>query len=183
MNPTRARRLAAIIPNALTGLRLVLAGLFPLVAPPWRVWTVLAAGASDALDGWIARRFGGTSWIGAVLDAVADKAFTVVVLGTLTWEGQLALWMTGLLLSRDIVVGLIYAYIVVTREWSVFRRVGVRLPGKITTVLLFAAMVLLLAAPQVAWWVVWPAMILSAGAAVDYALVFARALAARRTAP
>lgn len=182
METPSPRRFASVIPNALTALRLVLAGLFPLVAPPWRLWVVLLAGASDALDGWLARRFGGTSWLGAVLDAVADKAFTVVVLGTLTWEGRLALWHTGLLLSRDVVVALIYAYVVLTRQWGVFRRVGVRLPGKITTVLLFASMVLLLSAPRAAMWVVWPAMVLSAAAAVDYAVVFGRALAARRAA-
>ena len=58
---------------------------------PLAVWLVLehrlaeafflfvAAGASDAVDGWLARRNGGGNSVGALLDPVADKALLVTM--------------------------------------------------------------------------------------------------------
>lgn len=169
-------------PNALTLFRLVLAAWF-VVAEPWmRVWIVLAAGLTDLLDGLIARRFGLASWIGALLDAIADKAFTLTVLVSLTVWGELAPWQIVFLLSRDIVVGLIAAYGAAHQEWAVFKQVPARWPGKITTALMFALLVAATGLPEVKACVLWPTMAASVVAAVDYAGQFRRWLAARRAA-
>jgi cardiolipin synthase len=53
-------------------------------------WLFVAAGVSDALDGWLARRMGSNSAVGALLDPVADKALLVSVVG-----GVLALYVLG----------------------------------------------------------------------------------------
>src|SRR3954471_2296849 len=54
----------------------------------WAFWLFVAAGLSDALDGWLARRFGGNQ-VGAVLDPVADKALLVTMYVTLSVAGVL----------------------------------------------------------------------------------------------
>ena len=167
-------------PNALTVLRLGLAAWFPLAPEGWRVWVVLAAGLTDLLDGWLARRFGLSTWVGALLDAIADKLLTLVVLVSLGAWGELAWWQVGVLMSRDVVVGLVAAYGAQQREWDTFKRVAARWSGKITTALIFALMVAALGAPEAKVWILWPAMAASAVAAADYAWVFAGWLEDRR---
>ncbi|MBS0642938.1 MAG: CDP-alcohol phosphatidyltransferase family protein [Acetobacteraceae bacterium] len=66
-------------------------------------WLFLAAGASDALDGWLARRFGGNA-VGAVLDPVADKALLVTMYITLATVGVLPDWLTVLVVFRDVLI-------------------------------------------------------------------------------
>lgn len=96
------------IPNAITLLRILLA--FPLV------WLLLerqhalvlmlfaVAGASDALDGFLARRFDWGSRLGALLDPLADKILLVSAYLTLGWTGQLPAWLVGLVVLRDVVI-------------------------------------------------------------------------------
>jgi cardiolipin synthase len=66
-------------------------------------WLFLAAGLSDALDGWLARRFGGNA-IGAVLDPVADKALLVTMYVTLAATGALPGWLAILVVFRDLLI-------------------------------------------------------------------------------
>jgi hypothetical protein len=63
--------------GVLTLLRLPLAAAFAAVAsrPLWAMLVLLAAGVSDVLDGWCARRFHQQTRTGAVADAVMDKVF------------------------------------------------------------------------------------------------------------
>ena len=66
---TRARAAAPAwlraLPNVLTVLRIGMALAFPFVATSWRLALALAAGISDALDGWLARRFNAQTKLGA----------------------------------------------------------------------------------------------------------------------
>jgi len=66
-------------------------------------WLFVAAGLSDALDGWLARRYGGNS-VGAVLDPVADKALLVTMYVTLAVAGVLPNWLTILVVFRDVLI-------------------------------------------------------------------------------
>ncbi len=168
-------------PNALTGLRLVLACSFPFLAPGWRLWAVVASAVSDALDGVLARRLDATTWVGALLDGVADKAFTAIVIGTFAAESALAWWQAALLLARDATVVLIYACVAMRRKWGMFRTVAARPAGKLTTVLLFAYMIAALAWPEVGRWAMFAACAASVVAAADYLRVFLSALAAEHT--
>ena len=61
------------------------------------------AGMSDAVDGWLARRFGGNS-IGALLDPVADKALLVTMYVTLAVVQELPDWLAILVVFRDLLI-------------------------------------------------------------------------------
>lgn len=67
-------------------------------------WLFLAAGASDAVDGWLARRNGGGSSLGSVIDPVADKALLVTMFVTLAAIGVLPDWLTILVVFRDVLI-------------------------------------------------------------------------------
>ena len=56
-------------------------------------WIFVAAGISDALDGYIAKRFDRRTRLGALLDPIADKALLVGVYVTLGIAGQLPHWL------------------------------------------------------------------------------------------
>lgn len=62
------------------------------------------AGASDAVDGWLARRAGGGNTIGAVLDPMADKALLVTMYVTLAAIGEVPDWLAILVVFRDLII-------------------------------------------------------------------------------
>jgi cardiolipin synthase (CMP-forming) len=71
--------------------------------------TFLVAGVTDALDGLIARWTGQRTSLGAWLDPMADKLLlvTTFVVLTLPWiplTNHLPLWLTVLVISRDVVI-------------------------------------------------------------------------------
>lgn len=59
---------------------------------------------SDALDGFIARRFNQCTPLGALLDPLADKLLVACGILTLLWEGHFPLWLAGFVLLRDFVI-------------------------------------------------------------------------------
>ena len=87
-----------------------------LLAVPLIVWLILtgqwlgafvlfvAAGASDALDGWLARHHDMRTELGAVLDPLADKVLMVSIFVTLSARGELPLWIVILAVSRDVLI-------------------------------------------------------------------------------
>ena len=96
------------LPNALTGLRML------LVAP--LAWLILAhrydialvvaavAGLSDALDGFLAKHFGWQSWLGGILDPIADKLMLIACFVCLGLIGAHPEWLTWLVVGRDLVI-------------------------------------------------------------------------------
>jgi cardiolipin synthase len=66
-------------------------------------WLFVAAGLSDALDGWLARRHGPTR-LGAMIDPVADKALLVSMFVTLAVVQVLPDWLAILVVFRDAVI-------------------------------------------------------------------------------
>ena len=64
----------------------------------------LVAGVSDAVDGFLAKRFGMTTELGAYLDPLADKALIVSIYLTLGINGDIPLWLVILVVSRDILI-------------------------------------------------------------------------------
>lgn len=172
----RKRALAAgQIPNALSVLRLGIAIAFPFLAPGWwRLPIVLIGTLTDLADGIIARRLGVTSWVGGLLDAVADKALTLSVLVTLTIEHRLAWWHLALILSRDLAVLGIAGLAASARAWGAFTRMPSRWAGKTATALIFVTMLAALSVPGVVGWLAPIAGLASVVAAGDY-LACARA--------
>lgn len=64
----------------------------------------LAAGVSDAVDGFLAKRFGMASELGAYLDPLADKALIVSIYLTLGINNFIPRWLVILVVSRDIMI-------------------------------------------------------------------------------
>jgi cardiolipin synthase len=109
------------IPNFITIAR--------LLSVPLIIWLIIAdrfmdativfilAGLSDAADGFIAKRFGAASELGAYLDPIADKALLVSAFVTLGFKGALPAWLAVLVVSRDFLIigGIILAYMLATR--------------------------------------------------------------------
>jgi cardiolipin synthase (CMP-forming) len=96
------------IPNLITLGRIL---LVPIVV--WAIWSgamwaafvlFLAAGVSDAVDGYLAKRFSMTTVLGAYLDPLADKALIVSIYVTLGIIGEIPGWLVILVVSRDIMI-------------------------------------------------------------------------------
>lgn len=66
-------------------------------------WLFAAAGASDAVDGLLARHYGGNA-VGALMDPIADKALLVTMYITLASIGLLPGWLAVLVVFRDLVI-------------------------------------------------------------------------------
>ncbi len=67
-------------------------------------WLFIAAGVSDAVDGFIAKRFNAETELGKFLDPIADKALLVSVFVTLGQVGLLQIWLVILVVFRDAVI-------------------------------------------------------------------------------
>jgi cardiolipin synthase len=101
------------VANQLTILRVMLIPAFVLLLVygylGWALVTFLVAGVTDALDGLIARRAGQRTSLGAWLDPMADKlllvtTFVVLTLPAMPFTNRLPLWLTVLVISRDILI-------------------------------------------------------------------------------
>lgn len=96
------------LPNAITCLRLAMA---PLLL--WLLWSrhfqaalavALVAGASDLLDGFLAKRFGWQSRLGSLLDPIADKLMLGLAMVGLWLVAVVPAWLVALVLVRDAVI-------------------------------------------------------------------------------
>ena len=101
----------------------------------------VVAGVSDAIDGFLAKRFNMTTEIGALLDPVADKALLVSIYVALGISGDIPRWLVILVVSRDI---MIVAAVIVS--WLFDRPVEMK-PSKVSKLntvaqVAFAALVL-----------------------------------------
>jgi cardiolipin synthase len=67
-------------------------------------WVFIGAGVSDALDGFIAKRFNRRTRLGALLDPTADKALLAGVYVSLWLVDQLPGWLVGLVVLRDFLI-------------------------------------------------------------------------------
>ena len=99
--------------NQLTFLRILLIPLFALLVaygyPGSALLVFLTAGLTDALDGLIARWAHQRTSLGAWLDPMADKlllltAFTVLTLPGMALTNHVPLWLTILIISRDVMI-------------------------------------------------------------------------------
>ena len=130
--------------NGVTALRLVLVPFIAIALLDGRYehafWMTAIAGASDAVDGYMARAFGHQSLLGAYLDPAADKLLIISVFGILTWQGHVPLWLTALVLARDLVLAVSVA--IVSRLNKAVLRIKPLFVSKVTT---FVLIVLVLA--------------------------------------
>lgn len=108
--PTPDENRVLTIPNVITTLR--------LLCLPVYLWVLLglenralaagllaACGATDWVDGYIARNFGQTSKLGKVLDPVADRFLFYVGVGGILAVGGAPIWFGVIVLIREVLVG------------------------------------------------------------------------------
>ncbi|MBP1751213.1 MAG: hypothetical protein H6Q57_49 [Geobacteraceae bacterium] len=96
------------LPNSITLLRLLLVPLiiYLLLEGNFQsaLWLFLLAGISDALDGFIARRFDMRTELGATLDPIADKVLVVSMVFALFLQGLLPIWLMIVVVCRDLII-------------------------------------------------------------------------------
>lgn len=96
------------IPNIITALRIIL-----VIPTTWLLWQsryqdavvlMAIAGLSDALDGWLARRFNWLSKLGAAMDPLADKLLVAAMFVVFTLQGHIPIWVAVIVLVRDFTI-------------------------------------------------------------------------------
>lgn len=96
------------IPNIITILRLLLIAPFLYAlqneryVPAFFIFGV--AGMSDGVDGFLARRYGWTTWLGSFLDPLADKLLVMTSFFSLTYLGKVPYWLCILVIFRDLMI-------------------------------------------------------------------------------
>jgi cardiolipin synthase (CMP-forming) len=114
----------------------------------WALLVLVIAGFSDGIDGLIARKFNQRSSLGAYLDPIADKLLLSSSFVVLAFEKQIAWWLTILVLSRDVLILIVAAVIILA---SGYRPFPPSIYGKFTTffqIILVFMVVLAAAYPQ-----------------------------------
>lgn len=157
------------LPNSITIARIALVPLFVILllvpAPQnsWERWVAIVvfvlAISTDGLDGAIARRTNTVTNLGKILDPIADKALLGGALLTLSYLGEIAWWITILILARELAVTL---YRVVVAKKNV---IAATLAGKLKTIFQGVAIGAVLAPFEIwvpAWTFVEQAMLLVA---------------------
>jgi CDP-diacylglycerol---glycerol-3-phosphate 3-phosphatidyltransferase len=104
--------------NAVTLLRVamvpVIAVLIVLDTPATRGWALalfVCAALSDSIDGWVARRYAGSTRWGAIADPAADKFLVIGVLGLLALQGVVAWWALTVLVVREVGVTVLRSHL------------------------------------------------------------------------
>ena len=94
--------------NWLTTLRILLIPVFVTLLvyrrPGWAFLVFCAASLTDMLDGYIARRRGTQTRLGAFLDPVADKLLMTSAFVTLTYLKVIPFWIAAVVVSRDLIL-------------------------------------------------------------------------------
>jgi len=153
----RARDLL-LLPSLLSLLRLPLAASFPFVVsmPVAALAVLAAAGISDVLDGWYARRYQQVTATGCALDGLTDKLFVMTVAITLVVSGKLDVLAVVMLSTREIGELPLVLWLALDHRARDARteQPAANLIGKLATCLQFAAVsAALLSSPHTDGWV------------------------------
>jgi len=144
-------------------------------SPAIAVTILCLAGISDWLDGWVAKRLGQQSRLGALLDPICDRLFVIPVLATLVFVHGLPAWQLAVLVSRDLFTSAGSLAVLVLRP-ALRGALRARRSGKVVTSLQFWSVVhVVLGLPG--FELTFAAVALaSAWALVDYTVEFRRLL-------
>lgn len=139
------------VPNLISGLRLLLVlPVFWLIEAhryPEALGLAALAGASDAVDGYLAKRFGWQSRLGGLLDPLADKTLLLACFAGLVLVDALPSWLLMLVIGRDLVI--VAGAIVYHNLIGPFDAAPTRL-SKLTTVVQIVCVLATLL--RLAWW-------------------------------
>jgi len=150
-------------------------------------WLLACLGATDWIDGWIARRFDQVSEIGKILDPTADRLMFLVAIASMMIDGSVPLWFAWAALAREAVVSVTAVVLGLLGA----RRIDVTWWGKTSTFGLMVAFPLFLAsyadlswssaAEILAWVIGVPSLILHCYAAAGYVPLAREAIRAGRS--
>src|ERR1700739_2059212 len=122
------------VPNQITFLRLGFLPLFLILMSyeryRWALLVLVVAGLSDGIDGLLARSLNQRSSLGAYLDPIADKLLLSSSFLILAFKKQLDLWLTILVLSRDVLILIVAVVIILSAGYRPFPPT---IYGKLTT--------------------------------------------------
>jgi cardiolipin synthase len=174
---------AVNIPNAVSVLRLFLIPVFVwLVLNDQTAWAgalLGIIGATDWIDGYLARRLDQVTEVGKMLDPIADRlaVAVAVILGLTT--GVLPWWFAWAIIIREVVIAFGAAY-----GWTKgVRRLDVRWLGKLATLLLYISITIFYVAVGLdTKWLWWVALATGVPGLVTYYVVAFRYLGDMRTA-
>ncbi len=129
--------------NLLTGLRIVLAlpTAISILSGDFLIAFILTliSGASDLLDGWLARLQGNGDGAGKLLDPLADKVFLLSTLVALVEVGKVSSLIVILLLIRELSISFLRSF------WASQGSIlGASYLGKLKTAMMFSGVLLLL---------------------------------------
>jgi phosphatidylglycerophosphate synthase len=164
-------------PNALSLSRVPLGGLFwfALAQGPAHAelpfGVLAAAGVTDVLDGWIARRRGvNPAGMGSWLDPICDKLFVCSVLVALYVQRRAPLALLALIVTRELLqlpMAIVYRTSATLRRWLRYD-FRASLLGKSATVVQFAAVSAIILDSEAAWRLAVMAFVLGLLALGDY---------------
>jgi len=163
------------LPNFITLVRLAALPFFLLAIADDRFDIALgifvAAGVSDGVDGFLARRFGMKSALGAYLDPIADKlllmsSYLFLAIPSYPAKVKVPVWLTVLVLSRDFLLLLVALLLILTTGKKTFPPTWC---GKVTTVVLIVTVLIVLCANI--WEVPRPIVLVAFGAAATMSVL------------
>jgi cardiolipin synthase len=173
------------LPNLISAIRLLLAVPIALALARHQLvatlWLFGVAAASDAVDGFLAKRFGWQTELGGVLDPAADKLMLATVFVMLAVLGSVPVWLTAAVIARDCII---VAGAVAYRLWLGPVAARPSRVSKINTLCQVVFVLVVIGAEQFGWPPVWETFL---GALVfvtvvvsglDYVLVYSRLAAA-----
>lgn len=181
------------LPNGVTSLRLALIPVFVWLLASYHrsgwlaaAFLLAALGATDWVDGFLARRLGQVSTVGKVLDPLADRLLLGVATISVVVVGAVPLWLALAVLAREGLVAAGFLYVAASGG----RRMDVQWIGKAGTFATMCALPLFLAghaptgwhevAEALAWLFAIPGLVLSWYAALSYLPMARAALSGER---
>jgi cardiolipin synthase len=139
------------LPNLVTFTRLVLTPVISMAilrqAHGQALALLAVAGLTDALDGYLARRFGGSTRLGAYLDPIADKVLLLTVYISLGSAGLIPPWLVMIVVGRDL---LILAFAGAALLWTAHRGFDPSVWGKLSTLVQIVTGVVVIASRALA---------------------------------
>ena len=130
------------IPNILTTIRILLVPLVPFFYFNNKIYLSLLiyiiAGATDILDGYLARKYNATSKFGSALDPFADKLMLITVLITLTVDKQIPIFIVIIISLKELLMIITGIIIYFKHEQLI---ISSNKLGKASTLIFFIAIV------------------------------------------
>lgn len=170
------------LPNVISSLRILLT--VPIAMSLERqhfivtLWLFGLAALSDALDGFLAKRFAWQSELGGMLDPLADKLMLATVFVVLALQGSVPVWLAVAVIARD---GIIVLGAISYRVWVGALSARPSMVSKFNTLVQIMFTLAVIGSQQFAWPPAWATLTLgalvfvtAAVSGLDYVLVYGR---------